>query len=318
MSTLFLEALGPAAVGLVLAVAFWAPTRHSTSPAPATARVGAVVVSLGLVGVALVARLLAGPLALLLDLPVALNLWWSENRFAWPLWIGLVGVALVALPVRRRETGGSADLTPRSLLSFTRARWFLAPAIVLAAVLGLTVAAGAASRPDAETGRHMLYWVPLGPDGAMGTTIYGWYYSVPCLVLLATLIALVVTGLALIARPSLSSDRARDVADRTARSRDTIAVATGALALHLSAVLDSLAGTASMRGRFDTSEGSVSTWTTFAALGPTLSVAAFVAATVCFTAWFVVIASAVRDGRRPRRRAENVAVPAPRVDTGTA
>ncbi|MBE0009642.1 MULTISPECIES: hypothetical protein [unclassified Arthrobacter] len=194
-------------------------------------------------------------------------------------------MAVLAFPMQRRGVPGSADLTPRTPLSFTSKFWLLNPAVVVVFILTLTVAAGSASEAD-TTARYNMYFVDMGEGGSAGTTIYGWFYSLPCLILLAVMVVLASINLFLIARPALDHDRDRDVRGRTVRSRTVLMVGSGALLWHLGDILASLAGTASLRGSFGTSEGTVGVWTTFAALEPALTVASLMAVALGFASWF--------------------------------
>lgn len=298
MVWLYFIVLGPVVAGMVLASLWWL-IRGRKRPLPGGG-VAACTLAAGLIlvlgGVAV--RLMAGPLPLQIDLPTGVWDWYSDSRFAIPLWLGLVGLVLLAFPVRARNGRGAADLTPRSALSFTRGWWFVAPAVVLTLILILTWAAGAASEPDEVTGRYTMYSVVIGGGRGMGTNIYGWFYSVPCLILLGLTIVIVIVDLVLISRPALDHDREQDIRGRTARSRNVLWIATGALLVHLGLILGSLAGTASMRSWFSTSEGGVSFWTTFAALQPALSGASSVAVALGFAFWFAVALSAI-PSRRP-------------------
>jgi hypothetical protein len=119
--------------------------------------------------------------------------WYADNRFAIPLWLGILGLVMLIFPVQARNGHGAADLTPRTVVSFARGWWFVTPAVVGAFILILTFAAGPVSVSEEEPGRFDMYYVDLGGGRGMGTSIYGWFYSVPALILTGLLIAIAVT-----------------------------------------------------------------------------------------------------------------------------
>lgn len=75
-------------------------------------------------------------------------------------------------------------------------------------ILLLTIVAGRASQPEESTGRYTMYFLDLGAGNSVGTGIYGWFYSIPSLILTGILILSTVVSLFLIARPALAEDRA--------------------------------------------------------------------------------------------------------------
>jgi hypothetical protein len=297
MSWLFIMALGPVIAGVILASLWWLVRGRKRGLPSGALGVFALAAGLTLVIIGVALRLFAGPLTLLLDLPGPFRDWHADYRFALPLCLGILGVTLVALPIRARNGRGAADLKPRTALSFVRGRWFATPAAVLALILIFTITAGAASEPDDRTGRYTMYWVNLGGERAMGTSIYGWFYSIPALILLAVMIATAFLALVLVSRPALDHDQERDVYTRTVRSCNIVWIGTGALLVHLGLIFSSLAGTASMRSTFATSDGAVRFWTTFAAIQPVLAGAASVAAALGFTLWTAVALSAIPSKR---------------------
>ncbi|MEP7765164.1 hypothetical protein ABKW33_14520 [Sanguibacter sp. 26GB23] len=293
---------GSFVAGIVLAVVWRLIWGRSTAlPVGWVSGFTLAAVLLALLG-EIVTRVLGVPFLLPVEAPVPVRVWYVDNRFAVPVLLGILGVALLAIPVRARGGRGAAELTRRSLVSFARARWFVAPGTVLALVLLLTILAGAASEPDPTTGRYTAYSVDLG-QYSMGTSIYGWFYSVPAMISVGILLVVAIVGMSLVARPALAEDRELDIRVRTVRTRNIVTAATGALLLHLGQVFSSLAATASIRSTMSTSEGPVSFWTTFSALQPALVIASLLCAATGVALWASVALSAV-----PSRRQVPVAV----------
>ncbi|MFE5409338.1 hypothetical protein [Microbacterium sp. NPDC056569] len=226
--------------------------------------------------------------------------WYFDNRYILPLVVGILGLVLLAFPVRARRGEGVAELAPRGLFRFTSARWLIAPVAVFALILLITLIAGSASQPDPATRRYDMYIVEITPENTMATAIYGWYYSVPALVATALMAATAAGTLALIARPPLSQDRDLDSQIRARRSRNVITVTTGALLLHLGLILQSLAGTASLAASMPSELGRITLSTPVAAMMPVLTVASYVAAALGVALWATVALTAV--GVRQRER----------------
>jgi hypothetical protein len=214
-----------------------------------------------------------------------------STRFVAPLVAGLLAIPLTLLPRVRRREGASVVLARRTLLTFAPRGSLVTLGSVVALVLALTLAAGVASRPDGE-GRWREYWVDVGVMG-MGTEIYGWYYSLPALVLLAALLVLVVVALAATARPPLAIDVAADTFTRRWRVRHVLTVATGAVLLHLSRVLASLSATTSLEGGMSTTDGWMVAYGKFAGMEGPLRVGSELAGTAGWACWFAVLLTAV-------------------------
>ncbi len=291
MLSLTLRQLAPVIVGTVLAVLWWLVQRRGTPRLPRL--VAGLTLTAGLVGLLVESALrLIGPLALNFDVPDAIVKLHADFRFIAPLAAGLIGLGLLALPWRHRRGSGVADLAPRGLFSFARGGWVTAVAALTALVLVVTVAAGAASEPDPATGHYSYYVIDLGNDTSMGTTIYGWYYSLPALIAIAALLTLAASNMILIARPPLDTTRSADTSIRAVRTRNALAVTTGALMLHLAAVLGSLAGTASLHASIPTELEATKFWTPMASLVPWFQALAIIAATIGVTLWASVGLSA--------------------------
>lgn len=298
MAWLMVQVFGFLLVGLCLALVWWLWSgRRNGAPDGSNRVIPALVGLLLLLGL-LVQRLAGVPIILPFDVPLEVSDWYMDYRFTTPLLLGMLGLVLLAFSGEQRRAGGAATLTRRTPVSFGRGWWFAIPAVVVALILLATVVAGMASSPDASTGRYTMYFVEIGGQRSMGTTIYGWYYSVPCLILLAILLGLAYLDLFLISRSAFARDHVRDAQARRARTRHVLAVTTGALLVHLGLILGSLAGTSTLRSEFTGEGGTVNAWTPFAALGPALSGAGFLAMAIGVAFWATVLLSAI-PVRRP-------------------
>lgn len=279
---------GPYLIGLVLVVTWWLLAGRKSRNAGRRVRNVLLAVGLLLVLGAIVLQLL-GNQALL---PFEVSLWNHDWRFAAPLVLGLVAVALLAPPIRPPSTQGAADLSRRTAFSFAERSWLVTTLILLALVLVTTVVSGFASSPDPDTGKYTHYDVDLGGDRGMGTAIYGWHYSVPALAVLALLLIAAVVSMTLIARPPLGAEPRIESQVRRLRTRSVLLVVSGALLLHLVPVFGLLRGAASVRASFSMSDGPVSFWTSFAALEPALAWAATLSAVLGSALWAAAALSA--------------------------
>ncbi|PVE19852.1 hypothetical protein DDA93_00295 [Arthrobacter sp. Bz4] len=298
MAWLHFVVWGPVYMGIGLALAWWG-IRGRKNGLPG-GRLSVVTFATGLllliVGIGL--RLISGPFSLRLDIPTEFWEWYRDYRFIVPLLLGILAMSVLALPVRARTGRGTANLAPRTPLSFTNKWWLITPGLVLSLIVTLTIAAGMASEPDARTGRYTMYFVDTGGGRSMGTGIYGWFSSLPSLILLGIMMVVAAIALFLIARPALNDDQEQDAHTRIIRTSNVLMVGTGALLWHLGLIFGSLAATASLRGNFSTSQGNVRSWTTFAALEPTLNIASIVAPALGFALWGAVTLSAIPSRRR--------------------
>jgi hypothetical protein len=114
------------------------------------------------------------------------------------------------------------------------------------------------------------------------------------LIVMAILLILAAVALALIPRPAWRADAETDAAVRRVRAANVYRITRGVLLVHLSTILVSLAGTASMTGTSLTAElGEISAFTPFAALQPLLQwsgLAALLAGlTLCAVAAFTAV-----------------------------
>lgn len=288
--------LSPLILGGVVAVGIWLATRRHGTPLSGRARVLAAigglvpVVVIGLYSVVRVTQLLA-PMGL--DLGMAVQ----EAQFVIPLAAGLIALAMLCVPGRRKPSASTAGIARRTAFTFVSSGWTVALMAIAVVTVALSLAAGLASVPD-QAGNYTLFRFQIGTMGA-GSTIYGWYYSIPAMFLLMILIGTAWAGLALVARPPLGDAREQDAAVRRTRSRNIAALTTGAIAFHLAAILGSLAGTSSIRVSFPTdTAGVVTAGSPFAALGSFLSDSSFVAtclgAVLCLSVAFTAIPRTAR------------------------
>lgn len=286
------QILGPLIGGLALAITWWLWGRQVRLAGYGN-RVIALLAGLLLVFGITAERLLSESWLMPFDASLAsvdMDLY-VGSRFIIPLLLGILGLILLAFPVRSRSGEGAASLSPRTPVSFGRRSWFLIPAVILMVIVVLTLIAGSAAEADPATGRYTMYFVDIGAEYGMGSNIYGWFYSVPSMILLVILVALAVLDLSRISRPALSIDHDKDVQVRTARTRNISAVTTGALLVHLGAILDSLARTASVRSQFAIEGGILSSWSPFAALEPVLFILGGVAVALGVALWATVVLS---------------------------
>lgn len=288
--------------GVVLAVAWWLIRRHGVRSLGGTVGSFTLLAGVLVVSAELLLRFIwAGPL-LQIHPPLGFVSWYYDHRYTIPLVIGVVGLVLLAFPIRSRQGAGVAELAPRGALRFTRPRWLIAPGALIAAILLISLLAGAASQPDPTTGRYDMYVVELSSESTMATAIYGWFYSIPALVAIAAMVAIAAVNLMLIARPplSLNNDHDDDAEIRTLRSHNVIMVMTGALLLHLGLIMQSLAATASLAGSISSDVGRVTLSTPVAAMVPVFIGAAYAGATLGIAVWVTVALSAVGK-RQPAR-----------------
>lgn len=298
MPITLLFTFGPAALGLLLAAV--RRIVRPNSPLPKTVRFW----TLAAMGIALVLTLLT-LLANLMwylpgEIPPEVSRWMNETRHLHPLVIGLLVLALLSLPHPSRARHGHAELSPRDAFSFTARWWFVASGIVLAVIIAVTLATGLASERDAA-GRYTVFSLPFGEVTA-STRIYGWYYSIPALVLLAALVIVTLLVLRSLARAPFGADRERDAAVRRTRSGNVVAAATGAMLLHAEAVFHSVAGTSMLGVSLDAgTHGRLETGTSFAALTPTLWALSLASAALGFALWFLVLLTAASTRARTLR-----------------
>ncbi|GAA1737470.1 hypothetical protein [Brachybacterium phenoliresistens] len=299
MSTLLLvsvtAAARPALVGLALAVVLVLVPRTRWPVMAIRPRIRRWIVAGA--GLALLVTLAGASLPLLpllgIDLPEPLG--FSDAAAAQrvgilvPLVAGVLAVAVIALPAggSGSTSGGSAALSRRTPTAFVAHPWPAVVLVLVAAAAGLAVAAGLASSQD-EQGRWAMYVVDMG-SAAIGTTIYGWYASVPALILIAVLIALAAAAIWRISRPPWGSDPVRDASARRQRSHTVLAVAAGALLLHLSKVLASLSGTAAIRGTAHSGDQFFRGGASFSAFEEPLGVLSTGAAVSGWALWGIVL-----------------------------
>lgn len=188
-----------------------------------------------------------------------------------PIVLGVVAVLLSSIPPRSQPATGSASLARRTFTSFvplSQVAWVGALASV---IIAITIALGLASSPD-NLGRSTAYRVQMGTSGTEGATeIYGWYYSTPSLVGIAVLLIATSIGWGFIVRSPWKHDARHDAAVRRTRAASITRLAAGGLLVHLSAVLTSAGGTASLVVTTRSSDlGTVTITSDFAALVPAL------------------------------------------------
>lgn len=291
---------GSIILGVLAGVAWWLIRgRQHRLPSGAVAVTTAVAAGAALVADFLT-RWMLGPSTMRLPRPDEVARWLIDVRFALPLLLGICAVIVLAFPLPAHTARGAADLSRRTLFSFGHRRWFGGVSVIVGAIIAVTVWAGMVSVPD-EEGLWRLLVVDTGIGASFGTTMYGWYYSLPALALLAVLLAVALAELWLIARPAIGANQGDDVRMRRLRTRNILAVVSGSLLIHLGTVLSSLAGTAAMHGGTSVGEYGFATFgTSFAALQPVLQVAGLAVAALGYAFWTVVLLSSIPAGRTAR------------------
>jgi hypothetical protein len=302
MALLYVVGLIPVLVAAGIAVAFWLFQSRRAAVPDGTARTftaaGSGFALLVILGYSLLTFWPFWMSSISIDTVMAV----LDLRFTLPLVLGIFTLILIAVPVRGSGAYGSAELSRRTLLSFARSWWFIAFGVVFLLAVGLALAAGTASAPD-DHGRYTMYFVHVGSMTA-GSTIYGWFYSVPCLILLTVTVTVTVVDLAVISRPALALDRDKDIAIRRVRTLNVARVGTGAVLIHLAAVLHSLAATSSINAQLPTATaGRISVGTSFAALTTSLQVTSLVVTVLGLALWFSTLLSVIPAPHRARRRA---------------
>ena len=267
--------LSPLVLGGVVAVGVWLATRRHGTSLSGRAGVLAAIGGLVPVVVSCLYSVVGVTPQLLAPMGLDVNIGFMEAQFVIPLAAGLVALVMVCVPGCRNPSASAADIARRTAFTFLSAGWTVALMAIVVVTIALSLAAGLASVPD-QAGRYTMFSVQIGTM-RVGTTIYGWYYSIPAMFLLMMLIGTAWAGLALIARPPLGDARDQDAAVRRTRSRNIAALTTGAIAFHLAAILGSLAGTSSLRSGLPTdTAGVISVGSPFAALGSFLNASSIV------------------------------------------
>lgn len=289
---LILTLSAPTLLGIVLGVVLWgAQRRREPSPRRRSVRI-AVGAAAGLLAVMIVIELLRS----LFPFSAGQALWFLQDwRFVLPLLLGVVALLVLLLPFRPRRGGGTAELHRRTPFSYAGRGSLTLLGILAGLSIGIALFAGSLSRPDDE-GNYRMFWIELG-DMTGGSDIYGWYFSVPALAVLAALLILVMANLILIARPPLAGDAEDDRATRRFRTRAVLSLASAAVALQVAAVLSSLASTSMI----SVSTDAVSVGSSFAALTPVLWGSAGLATVVGTALCVAVLLSALPLGARVRQ-----------------
>ncbi|MCM3662595.1 hypothetical protein M3148_16600 [Georgenia satyanarayanai] len=222
--------------------------------------------------------------------------------FVAPLGAGLIAVLVLMLPTALRQGTGTADLSPRTLTSFAARGWLLTLSALTVLILTVTALAGRASIPD-EQGHYRHYEIELATGVTAGTDIYGWYYSVPSIIVLALLLVATLVAVRAVARPPLTPDLAGDAPTRRWRTRNIVAISAGAMLIHLAAVLNHLAGTAALSAGFTTDQGWVSAQPPLIILQAPMRLGATGVELVGWFLWFAVVLAALQSTTRETTKA---------------
>lgn len=291
--------LGPVVVAPVLAVLIWLRRGTDGSAVPAASVRAWTIIAVAVPLSVVVGRQMLSVPLWMLQLPHPVQGVVVRPWFVWPVVLGLVAMALLLLPLPVRRANGAAEVSRRTIWTFASTRILIWLGVLLAVTVALTLAAGIASALD-EQGHYRMFFVENG-DITIGTAIYGWYYSVPALILLGVTCLFVLFALALIARPplALEQNRERDLRLRRLRTRNVLLAALGGVSTHLGAVLTSLSITSTARGSVPAGAGGLTNvGTPFAALTTALAIAGACLLTVGLTAWLTVLLSMIPVPRR--------------------
>lgn len=280
---------GPVALAFALAITARATTRRRYPRRDA--RTATMSVVAGVV-----------PAAVMMALPASAFLgsgpMWVQDlgfRAMLPLALGIIAVLLLTVRSSTPRTPATADVARRGVLTFLRPRWIGLLITGALSVTALAIGAGLASRLD-QAGHYAEFRIPIGSTETTwaGTTIYGWYYSVPSLGALGVLILLTCLAWWLIPRPAWRDDIDLDRVTRGIQADNVGRAAGGAVLLHLSVILSSLAGTLSLRSEVTTTElGVISAGTPLAGLPPAMSTIAFMLQAIGLALWILIALSAV-------------------------
>lgn len=291
----FLVQYGPACVGLLLAFTFLLVKRSKRAELPRQVRLltgVSLAIATGCYVIMYATRSWPGwqvplPIPEGPDQP----LYVLAFIFALPLALTIIVLVFLIFPMPRSKPSGTASLAPRGLRTFTSRGQRLTVAVLASCTLVIAVLAGLASSPD-EQGRHTMYYVSPSAVISGGTGIYGWWFSVPCMILIAVLVAVTYWSISAITSPALSIETEIDSAVRTQRVKNILVVSSGGLLLHLANVLSSLTGTASLRTMFNGGDlGTLSFAPAFAALKPALFTASQACLVLGLACWWTVILS---------------------------
>lgn len=285
---IYLILLAPALLALVLAaLVAWRRARGKGPAGPSSLRRWTVAGVLAAIGITLL-----GSFSLMFT-----EMFWefaslsAQRRvvqlilYTAPLAGGLIAVVILMAPRELRDAPDTARPPVRQPRRVASPWWFIAFTVLVLGATMVAIAAGLAAVPDGD-GRLTMYWLESG-DYATGAMFYGWYFSVPCLILLAVLVAAVLLAARTI--PELAQEDPKAPATRRWRIGTVIAVASGAVLVHLQEVLRYLAPAAGLHSRFPTQQGAVTLQGPFTELERPLQIAAFVAGAGGWFLWLIVL-----------------------------
>lgn len=221
-------------VGAIVALVWVLIQRRFTLLQPGRAGAFAIIAAIVIIGLRL-SELGFTPLVGLVELFPDQVL----GRFLVPLFLGILG-CLILLFTPALGARGVADLTRRSMLRTGPRSSFVTVATVLALMIVFSLWAGSLSSPD-EEGRYRMFMIEPGESLAAGSNIFGWFYSLRGLPVVALLITLCLWRLRNIAR-----EPGEEAARRSA-NRVVLAITAGALLFGFAEIVMSLQAAASVR-----------------------------------------------------------------------
>ncbi|XBH21336.1 hypothetical protein V5R04_14160 [Jonesiaceae bacterium BS-20] len=292
----FLVQYGPATAGLIIALIFVLLQRNKRVELPKQVRLLTVLSQLVATSFYIIAYATRSWPGWQLPLPIPSDpdghLYYQAFVHMLPLSLTIVVLVFLILPIPTAGPPGSAALAPRGFQTFTSRRWITTPGVLILGSTLIAFIAGLASSPD-EQGRYVAYFLRASEVSGAGTGIYGWWFSVPSLLLMGGLVVVAFLGVSVISRPALASDTEADSKMRTIRIRNILTVCSGGLLLHLATVFSSLAGTSALKAWFNTGDQTFTYAASFSSLGQVLRAGALTCLVLGLACWWAVLVSAL-------------------------
>lgn len=292
----FLVQYGPATAGLIIALILVLLQRNKRVELPRQVRLLTTLSLLIATSFYIIADATLSWPGWQLPLPIpsgpGRNLYFQAFIHMLPLALTIVVLVFLILPTPAAGPSGSATLAPRGFQTYISRRWVITPGVLILGSTLLAFIAGLASSSD-DQGRYVTYFLHASEVSGAGTGIYGWWFSIPSLLLMGGLVVVAFLGVSAISRPALASDTEADSKIRTIRIRNILTVCSGGLLLHLATVFSSLAGTSALKAWFNTGDQTFTYTASFSSLGPVLRAGALTCLVLGLACWWAVLISAL-------------------------